>query len=188
MERINFVERELFFLTYRKMAIWGAGILSLLLLFYAAQFLQTIFVEKRIAQIVQEVEQLKAEQRRVLEEAQEKKGENLEGRGAIRAIFEKAPQWSFILKKLGEKMPSGLWLISIKSYPKEDPFIERGLLLSGEAEQAGEISSFLEKMEASQEFEKAVLTESKQESRGSGKIYIFTIDSVVSTGVLGGRS
>lgn len=180
MERINFIERELFFLTYRKMAIWGGVALSFLFLFHGAQSLQTLFVEKRIAKVIQEVEQLKDQQRRVLEEAQEKKGENLEGRGAIRSILEKAPRWSLVLKKLGEKMPSGVWLISLKSYPKEDPFIERGLLLSGEAEEVGEISNFLEGLETSREFEGAVLTESKQESRGSGNIYIFTIDSIIS--------
>lgn len=181
IQRVNFLEREIFFLTYRKMTVWGGCIAAVALLLYGSAFLQSTWVERRATKIFEEVSQLKVERDRVLSQVEEKAGAAGQGDKAVRESFERSPRWSSLLREVSHRMPAGLWLISLKTYQREDASGGRGVLLSGESDDSRQISLFLKELDGSSFFEKTLLTESKQEKRGMARVYTYTIDSGVSS-------
>ncbi len=178
IQHINFLERDYFVLSYRRMALLAAGFLGVAVLVYGLLILQTFLIGVRSARVSEEVNQLKLQRERVIAKAQEARTPGPQGETMVRQSLEESLRWSAILKKMTREMPSGVWLVSLKSYDRSGTF-GRGLILSGEAVDARNITRFLNELSRTPFFDQPVLTESKQEIRGAGKVYTYTIDTAV---------
>lgn len=176
IERINFLEKELFVLTYLKIGQWMGLMVGVLALLYGLQLGRVHSNQVQVDRRMDEVNQLKTQREKFLVQGNDKTALT-QGDQTIRQYFEKSFEWSGILGELTKIMPAGLWLVSLKSYAKSDMASGHGLILSGEAEDPQQIPIFLHGLATSKYFENPVLTISKQEKRGTGKVYTYTIDS-----------
>ncbi len=177
IEQVNFIERELFTLSYRKMALGAGSIMGAMLVLFGLTAAQVYWANRKITALTQEVNELKARRDKVMTEVEAKAGAHLPTAQSILDLLEKTPRWSLVLKEVARKMPPRLWMVSLKSYQRDNASGGRGLILSGEAENPKDISLFLEEIAGSRYFEKPVLSDSKQEKRGNTRVYVYTIDS-----------
>lgn len=174
IEHVNFYEKSAFVLTYRKIAASGIALAGILGLLYGFLWLRGEFIEKKIIKMTEEVNQLKIMQEELFSQTEADKA--ISGPELVRQYFNRSPRWSHVLGRMVGIMPSGVWLVSLKSYEKMDLASGRGLLLSGEAKEARDVSLFLEDLDSSPFFVNPILTDSKQEQRGTTRVFTFTID------------
>lgn len=190
IQRINFIERAPFQLTYRKFVWLGAVLVGLFLLFYGIQFVRVAWLERRVIGLTSVVTELKGQREKRLREVATESGESGESGNVQEALLKELGSgvtWSGLLRELTSSVAPSLWLTSIKSYEKGDSPSKRALLLNGQAEEAGSVTIFLKSLEESPRFENVVLTSSKQENGvASRRLYQFSIDLVVSRASSGG--
>ena len=186
IQRINFIEREPFVLTYKKMIIMGGALFGVVLFFYGVQLTRLLWIEKNVTRLTEEVTQLKASRERALLEAGSETGGLVSARAALLKILTHATSWSAVVRELTTETPHSLWLTSLKSYEKAESLSRRGLLLNGQAEEAESVTFFLKALSGSPYFTNVVLTSSKQESGPSGLLYQFSIDLIVTPSKRGG--
>lgn len=186
VDRVNFIERELFVFTYRKILWAGVLFILLLCLTYGLQWARAALWNSRVSKMTALVAELKTEQEKRLAEAEARFGTGGEKGESLRQSFERSPRWAASLMELTKKMPSGTWLVSLKSYARESVSTGRGLLLMGEAEEPRQVSLLLQVISGSPYFENPVLQSSKQEMRGTSRIYTYTIDTGLAVPPWGG--
>ena len=176
--RINFLEREAFKPTYRKMAIVSAGVVGFCLLMVGFQTTRLFWMERKGARLTTEINALRAERQKVLLSVTKLEGMGIAER-VLRSRLEKGPGWSTVLKTLEKQMPASVWLESLKTYEKAESPSGRGIILIGQAPSAAEVSSFLKVLGARRPFSRVVLTSSGKEKTGR---YHFTIEAFVQAG------
>lgn len=175
-QRINFIERKPFILTYRKMVLFGGGIFGMLILFYGVQAVRLVSVEKKIAKLTAEVMKLKQEKEKRLKalEASALAGSAAGAQAALVQYFDDPLIWSSFLNELTSQIPRSLWLTSLKSQEKKDA--RQGMVIEGRAEEASAVTALVKSLANSPYFEKVVLTSLKQEKGDRGLHYKFAID------------
>ncbi|MBI2083286.1 MAG: PilN domain-containing protein [Deltaproteobacteria bacterium] len=179
IQHVNFFEKATFVLTYRKMATVVVMLVGFFVLSYGLVWVQAGYFEKKVLKLTEEVNQLKIKQEKLFTESTATK--DLSGKELVRQFFSRLPQWSQVLQRMVKVMPTGVWLVSLKSYEKADLSSGRGLLLSGEAKEARDVSLFLKELDLTPYFVKPILTDSKQEKRGTARVFTFTIDLGISS-------
>jgi Tfp pilus assembly protein PilN len=182
VKRINFIEKEPFVLSYRKM-LWIGGILvGVAVLFYGAQRTRVFVLEKKVTQLNSEVTKLKEERDRRLKELEGASGDpTASARSVLFRIFDDPLTWSVLLKELTLQIPNSLWLSSVKSHEKPDAPSQRGIGLDGQANGAEAVSHFVKSISESPYFEKVILTSSEQAKKSQGESYEFSIDLVLTS-------
>ncbi|MBI4373739.1 MAG: PilN domain-containing protein [Deltaproteobacteria bacterium] len=178
IQHVNFLESQVVLLSYRRMLQLAAGLAGFMVLLYGMAMLQSLYLERKTGRLTAEVNQLKLRQEKLFTEAVTE--QSLGGTQLVRQSFVRMPVWSRVLQQLVRLMPDGVWLTSLKSYEKSSLSSGRSLLLSGEAKEARDISRFLRELDLTSYFVNPILTDSKQEMRGSGRVYTFTIDLGIS--------
>ncbi|MBI2067763.1 MAG: PilN domain-containing protein [Deltaproteobacteria bacterium] len=179
MQRINFLERQWVVWNYRLLAwagvVWGA-LFGVIIGYHG---LTLMLLDHEISSVVSEVNQLREQKEEVLAQVEKGSGTMAGGVEHLRSLFQRSPRWSFILEEVAKLIPSDSWLVSIKSYVRSEDAMSRGLLLSGEADDLQSVSGFLKELARSRYFTRPVLTDSKEEKRGNGRLFIYTIDARV---------
>lgn len=187
VQRINFIEKAPFVLTYRKMISIGGALFGLILMIYGFQIARTFLMEKRITQLNETVSKLKADREKALQEVASEAGGPAGARSILLKMLNESVSWSVFLRELTSQTPRSLWLTSFKSYEKADASSRRGVILNGRAEDAGTVAHFLKALSLSPLFENVVLSSSKQGTGNEGSVYEFSIDLAVKMPKGGGR-
>jgi Tfp pilus assembly protein PilN len=175
-QRINFIEKRPFVLTYRKMVLVGGGIFGFLILFYGVQAVRLVSVEKKVVKLTAEVMRLKQEKEKRLKalEAAASAGSAAGAQAALVQYFDDPLSWSSFLNELTSQIPRSLWLTSLKAQEKKEA--RQGMLIEGRAEEASAVTGLVKALADSPYFEKVILTSLKQEKGDRGLYYKFTID------------
>lgn len=181
IQRINFIEKDTLDFTYRRLLAIGVVLLSLCLLFNGVQRFRIFLMEKKIPQLSEEVTALKEEQEKIRKATAARDTIPVSARAAIIQQFVNQPLWSSLLREMTSRTPSSLWLSSFKSYEKPDSPSKRGILLSGQSDQAGSVAHFLKALSDSPAFEKVVLTSLTLDKSPLGIRYQLAIDLDVSS-------
>ncbi len=181
-ERVNFLEREILVITYLKMAYLMGALAAVFVLLFGLQTVRGELLERKLARLSHEVTELKNRRETLLATIEKSRGSAASADRMLRESLEAAPHWSEVLRELVRLMPSRLWLVSAKSYSKPDAAATRGLLLTGEAEDAEQISLFIKSVGSSPRFGQPLLTASREEKRGTGWIHTYTLDVSVRRG------
>lgn len=176
IQRINFIEKKPFILTYRKMVLLGGGLFGLAILFYGLQMVRLVSIEKRITKLTVEVTKLKAERERRLKELAGETGAAAGAQAVLIQYFDDPLSWAALLNELTSETPRSLWLTSLKSSEKADDASKRGMTINGQADEASAVTSFVKSLSDSPYFEKVILTSLKQEKGTKRESYQFAID------------
>lgn len=178
-QRINFIEREPLRLTYRKMLIYGSALFGFLILVGGLQVVRFVSTQKNLDQLTREVTQLKTERERQLKKSMASTEALQSGRSVLLQIFQDASPWSSILKELTYQAPRSLWLTSLKSYERNSPEVERGLLLQGTANEVETATQFAKSLTQSIYFKRVQLTSLKRVESPGEAGYEFEIALVM---------
>ncbi len=180
VQRINFIQKEPFVLTYKLMATY-AGIFALVCFFFVgAQWLRVQQAQKKITALENEVKAMRVERDQKFRDMAAVKGPR-NAQESLVALFEKAPPWAAVLRELTAVTPRSLWLTNLKSVRKEPVEGAGGtsqikIQLSGQAEEAPAIAQFLKILSGSSFFQDVVLTASQRQESDHGTSYSFSID------------
>jgi len=180
IQRINFIEREPFVLTYRRMLEIGGAAAAVCLFLFGMQFGRVHLAEARQERLEKEVQALREESDRIFKQMSASGGPQ-SAREALTSLFEKAPPWAALLKEMTAEAPRSVWLTGLKSKEGAGGAGMIGLQLSGHSEEAGSVAQFLKSLTASSFFQNVVLASSKHEMVSGSDVYSFVIDLSVSS-------
>jgi len=176
IHRINFIEKESLQITYGTLLIsFGVAFAVCLLLFLAA-LLGTIRAKSNVRHLSADITKLKQQREALLQQE-----EIIQGNQAfmtIHTLLKKEPSWSQLFQGISASLPSNVWLVSFKSADKEDSPSKKGLLLNGLAKKPQSLALFLTALEKIPQFEKVVLTSSKEENG----LFNFSVSCDISSG------
>lgn len=176
IHRINFIEKERLQITYGTLLTsLGVALAVCLLLFLAALF-GTIRAKSSVQHLSADIAKLK-QQREVLMQ-QEEVAQGNQAFITIHTLLKKEPSWSQLFQGISLSLPSNVWLVSFKSADKEDSPSKKGLLLNGLAKKPQSLALFLTALEKIPQFEKVVLTSSKEEKG----LFNFSVSCDISSG------
>lgn len=175
IQRINFIQKEPFVLTYKRMLLFGGALIGLCLFLAGVQGVRLVYSQRQATQMTEEVKRLRDERDKLFKQSSNAKGE-LSARDALLNLFEGAPPWAAILKELTAVTPRSLWLTGLKSSPRADAASPLNLQLSGRSEEAASIARFLKSLNGSSFFKNVVLVSSRRETPTKGGGYSFSID------------
>lgn len=182
MQRINFVEREPFGLSYRKMILAGGAIVGLAVALVGGQWTRGRLLDRDVSRLKDEVNKLRVEQEKIFKQAESAGGGTADTREVLINLIDGAPPWSMILKELAARTPRSVWLTKLKSIPRPPPAappasqVPQGIELSGRADDAGKVAQFVKALQGTSLFVDVVLTSSKREKDVSTSAYGFVIN------------
>lgn len=183
VDRINFIQKSPWTFTYGRIVFIGGLAFGLCLLLSGGQFGRGWLLERRAVAITGEIEALKIQREKMLEEISRKTGGGLlAAQEKLREPFEKAPDWSALLKMLSLDLPPSVWIESLKTNDKPEASSGRGVILEGRASRAQAISELVETLSKSELFGNVVLGSSRSESGGDVSIYRFTLEAHLKKG------
>ncbi len=175
IQRINFIQKDPFVLTYKRMLLFGGALIGLCLFLVGVQGVRLVYSQRQATQMTEEVKRLRDERDKLFKQSSNAEGE-LSARDALLNLFEGAPPWVAILKELTAVTPRSLWLMGLKSSPRADAASPLSLQLSGRSEEAASIARFLKSLNGSSFFKNVVLVSSRREAPTKGGGYSFSID------------
>lgn len=180
VERINFIEKEPFQFTYRKMLFIGAGLFVLMISLAGLQWIRAKMVEKSVTQLNTEVIHLKVEREELVRQsAPNLVGNSTGAQTELLKVFDTPFSWAGTLRDITAQISRSLWLINVDSSDKESGSLRKGLALKGRAEEASAITSFVKALADSTRFENVVLTSTKQTTGPNGTFYDFSVDLAI---------
>ena len=181
IQRINFVERERFGLTYRKMIVVAGVVIGVVAMAVGIQVIRVVSLGRNMTQLTVEVKKLKAEQEKIFKETGGN-AEQVDAREVLIGLIDSAPPWSMILRELAARTPRSVWLTKLKSLPRvaaADPQAHQapqGIELSGHADEAGRVAQFVKLLQQAPLFGDVILVSSKKGGEGSlATAYEFAI-------------
>jgi Tfp pilus assembly protein PilN len=176
VKRINFIEKEPFVLTYRKMMMIGAASFAMAFLFSGMQMGRAALLNKKARHLEVEINKLKAEKDRRLREAIAAESEaKLSGsRKAILNFLEEALPWPLLLRELASRTPQSVWLATFDS--QSTGGVSRSIHLTGYSLKAAQAALFAKAISESPYFKGVTLKSLQQEVGVSGERYRFEID------------
>lgn len=177
IRRINFIEKEPFAFTYRKMLLIGVTLVSIVIFLSGIQWVRARILEKKIAVVTGEVVKLKEERERLAKKLMAESGPSTGGQAELLKIFDSSFSWPVILREITAQIPRSLWLLSLQPGAKPESG-QRGVSLKGRAEEAVAIAAFVKALAGSPHFRNVVLTSSKQVVGTASVYYEFAIDLV----------
>lgn len=179
IQRVNFVEREPFGLTYRKMILVGGVIVGLVVMMIGAQWVRGRLAGQEAARLEDEVKKLRAERERIFKETGSSGADSTDAREVLINLIDSAPPWSMILRELAARTPRSVWLTNLKSIPRaasNAAQVSQGIELSGHADDAGRVAQFVRALQQAPLFSDVVLTSSKKGKDVSVSAYEFVIN------------
>ncbi|MDO8526404.1 MAG: PilN domain-containing protein [Deltaproteobacteria bacterium] len=161
IQRINLIERERFKVTYGTLSI----VLGISIFFcaslYGVLLISEMRASSRMKLLTADIDRLKIEREQLI--AKEDIGQSSGPVFEIRTALKKTIPWSQILNDIVLSLPPNVWLVSFKSFDKQESPSKKGVLLNGTAKNPQVLSNFLAAMEETSHFEKVILTSSKEE-------------------------
>lgn len=161
IQRINFLRKKAFEITYAALLVAFGSVLLICLLGYGATRLQQGGAARRRTALTAEIATLKEEREQLLHQ-----GELSQASGpwaAIQQALEQEPSWPQILSSLAASLPPNVWLVSFKSFIKDENPAAKGVVFHGAARSPQALAAFLTSMGKTPHFTDIVLTSSNQE-------------------------
>lgn len=161
IQRINFIEKEPFQTTYGTLLLFLGLALGLCLVVFLTTWIGGLRSEAHIKSLFADIADLKQRRESLLQQEEIVQGNA--AFAAIHNILKKEPRWFHLLNQMSHALPSNVWLVSFKSFGKEESPSKKGILLNGIAKKPQAVAHFLTALHKLSSFEKVVLTSSKEE-------------------------
>lgn len=113
IERINLIERDPFKFTYKRIVQIVAGFVIVLVVIFAIQSIRVHLAQKELRTTRQEIQKLEEEKIKLLKTQPKRvlKGPN----ARLKSTFTEAPEWGKLISDVESRLPSDMWLSSIKA-------------------------------------------------------------------------
>lgn len=175
VQRINFIERGAFTLTYRNMILIAAGLAVLCALLHGLFILRFAMLKNKASELKQQVAELSVQKDKALAAMQIAQARAVTTAAPLIALFVKMPVWSQALAEMVANMPKQVWLDTIRSVSIGELADVRKLEISGKSASNSAVAQFVSNLEALDDFSNASIVSTKKETFG----YSFLINAEV---------
>ena len=204
IQRINFLEKKPFALTYRNMTVIGGALVAFCLLLYGVQFTRSLRLDKRKQVLSMEVQTLNKEKELFMRAVASASGTAAlsETRTVLLGFLDHSISWPAVLRELSVQAPASLWLTTVTCNEKgavlaapvgnkenQPPATATAtassridLAINGQAVQAVSIASFVKSLSTSPYFKNVNLTSIQQVKNPQGDVYQFVVELTVVAG------
>lgn len=187
-ERVNFLEKGAFVLTYKKMMlIVGAWIVFCLVIF-AIQSIYGLWVSEKLKNSKNILVQLNAKKEQTMALIEATKSPQIAPDAKeLSEIYLGFPVWSEVVAAVSRHMPPEAWLSSISSAYFSERSMNRKIEINGTAKNTASIARFTEELNKDPMFLNIILNKSDRvqdadKKQGSSQGYSFVITGEVKFG------
>lgn len=177
VQRINFIEKGAYALTYRNMLIFAGGATLLCIFIYGLFCANYVIQGKRLASMKRQIQELNFQKEKALAAMQIAQTQQTSMSATpLASLFVKMPMWSTVLSDMVSRVPKQIWFDQIKT-SSDGEQIEKNkkIEITGKSASHAAIAQYVNSLEDSEWFENTVLVNSKKENNG----YSFVINSEV---------
>lgn len=178
VQRINFLEKGPFALTYRNMLIIAALFSILCLMIYGSFGFRHMLLADKIkkSQTVMQELTVSKEKALAMMQATQNQQANVGAVQTLTQLFSKMPVWSSALADLSQRVPKQLWLKNIKSEGAGDQAQSKKVEVAGKSFNAGSVGKFVKGLEDSELFKNVALVSTKKEADGFAFVVNFEVE------------
>lgn len=180
VQRVNFLERGKYTLTYQNMALVTALWFFCCLLVQGAMVLHGIWTKAKLQGVEKAEQMFNEEFHRQLQLAQVSKSHERTGTAiqSLASVFEQLPPWSQALTQMAAVVPSQVWLTIVKSVGTPDDNRRRHINIEGRGRSAEAITQFMQKLDETTAFENVALSRSSKDAEPQELIFTIAADLV----------
>ncbi|MBI2345917.1 MAG: PilN domain-containing protein [Deltaproteobacteria bacterium] len=182
-QRINFLERGRYALTYQNMALFLGCWIVLCAAVHGLFIMRGVWMRTKVIASEQLVKALEAEFQKQVHFATA--SQTVERTGAavqsLSSVFQQVPRWSRALKELAEALPAQVWLSSVKTTVASGT-TGRMIEVEGRGRSAEAITQFVQRLDAMPLFANAILARSTKDAEQS-HLYFTVAAEVRFTGL-----
>lgn len=175
VQRINFIERGAFTLTYRNMILIAVGMVVLCALVHGLLVLRFTMLKNRLSELKQQVAELSVHKDKALAAMQIAQARAGPTAAPLVALFVKMPVWSQSLGEMVANKPKQIWLDTVRSVNIGELPDIRKLEITGKSASNSAVAQFVSNLDALDNFKNASIVSTKKENFG----YSFLINTEV---------
>lgn len=175
VQRINFIEKGAFALTYKNMLLFAGALCLVCVVIHGGFMLQNGWVKNKAAEIKKQVQELTVQKDKALAAMQIAQSQAIVTAAPLASLFVKVPIWSTTLGEIGQKMPKQIWLSTIRSTDIGDRTDIKKIEIAGKSASHAAVAQFVGAIDSLDKFQNTVLVTSKKDTVG----YSFLINTEV---------
>lgn len=175
VQRINFIEKSPYAITYKNMIAFALAACVLCLAFHGLFVLRYSMLKSKVSQMKRQVQELTVHKDKALAAMQIAQTKQIANAAPLAALFVKMPAWSTALSDMSKKMPKQIWFEKVKSSNIGDRTDIKKIEITGQSVSNASIAQFVNLLEDSEWFQNTVLMNSHKEKSG----YSFVVSSEV---------
>jgi len=175
-DRINFLEKGKYVLTYKKMAMAvGLWFVLCFVVFFSLTGYKWLIIKGK-EKYVKHLAQLNTRKERTMALIEAQSVPVLEPQvKKLSEVYDHFPNWSAALVELSENIPSQVWLTNVTSTYLSDNGMYRRVEISGNAKNISSIANFSNKLNKSSLFRNVVLNKSSRVEGSKKSGYSFVL-------------
>ena len=163
-QRVNFLEKSAFVLTYRNMLIIAGAFCIFCTMIHGGFMMRHWMVKTKLVESNRIVNELTIRKEKALAVLQATQTRNTDATvtQALVSIFSKIPAWSSVLEDLSKKMPKQIWLKELRTQDIGERVDVKKIELSGKGASIASIAEFVSGLESSGKFQNVALVSSEK--------------------------
>ncbi len=175
VQRINFIEKGAFALTYRNMILFAVAMFVLCSLVHGLFVLRYAMLKNKANELKKQMAELSVQKDKALAAMQIAQAHAVSTSAPLIALFAKMPVWSRSLGEMVDIMPKQVWLEIIRSVSLGDQNDVKKLEIVGKSASNSAVAQFVSNLDALDNFRNTSIVNTKKEVYG----YSFLINSEV---------
>ena len=175
IQRVNFVERGPYTLTYRDMLLFAGLLCAACIAVHGIFIFRHMLVKNKTARLTRQVQELSIYKEKALAALQIAQTRSTGFIAPLASLFVKMPVWSQALSDISKSMPTQIWFKNIRSSSIGEQSDTRKLEISGGSTSHAAVAQFIKSLEDSKLFKSTMLVNSQKEKTG----YSFLINTEV---------
>lgn len=182
VQRVNFIQRGKYALTYLNMAIVFVLWIVFCVGVHGVFIVQGIWMNTKVIAAKQITKALSDEFAKQAELARATKTVEQTGTAiqSLTSVFQILPRWSRVLSDLAEAVPSQVWLTGVKSSGQTTSASTRHIEVEGRGRSAEAITQFVQRLNEKKIFQNVILARSTKDAEKNDLIFTVSADVVFS--------
>ena len=176
VQRINFIEKGAWTLTYRNMLIFVGLTCVICTLINVGLSLRSAYLKSYVGELKRQAQELMIQKDKALAAMQLLQNQTTSASVApLAALFSKTAGWSNVLENLVKFKPKQLWLDNVRSIDVGERTDLKKLEIAGKSVSNAAIAQFVGQLDGSGKFKNTVLMNSQKDKNG----YTFLVNTEI---------